>query len=199
VRPLICFPPEVGLPGERLSQEAKCFSVGQRVMSSPDLGDDFESRVGVDAIDPGEVDARDAMEVLASIEAGIGPSGLPLAGLGRQGLATALILQPSELGLDFVIAGGDLLLVEVDEFRSLTELEEVLGAPGALQRTGDRRLVGLAAAVAELGELVGVSLTVEDGPDNGHPGHAGDVLTTWASFRFICSRAFGMCWIWCEA
>jgi hypothetical protein len=35
--------------------------------------------VGVDAIDPGEVDARDAMEVLASIEAGIGPSGLPLA------------------------------------------------------------------------------------------------------------------------
>jgi hypothetical protein len=35
VRPLSFLPPETLLPGERLSQEAKCFSVGHRVMSSP--------------------------------------------------------------------------------------------------------------------------------------------------------------------
>ena len=48
-------------------------------------------------------------------------------------------------------------------------------APGTLQRAGDRRLVGLAAAVAQLGALVGVPLPVEDGPDDGHAGHPGDV------------------------
>src|SRR5215813_14049599 len=35
VRPLIFLPPETLLPGARLSQEAKGFSVGHRVMSSP--------------------------------------------------------------------------------------------------------------------------------------------------------------------
>src|SRR5262249_16293727 len=134
IRPLIFLPPVILLPGESLSQEAKFFSVGQRVMSRPISADDLESRVRVDAIDPGEVDARDAIEVLASIEGGFGPPGLTLARLRGQGVATALVLELSELGLDRVIAGGDLRLVELDELHSLTQFEEVLRAPGALQR-----------------------------------------------------------------
>src|SRR5207247_2197062 len=113
-----------------------------------DLGDDLEGRGRVDAIDPGEVDTGDAIEVLASIEGRFGPSDLTLAGRHGQGLAPALVLEPSELGLDLAITGGDLLLIELDVFHGLTQLEEVLPAPGALQRAGDRLLVSLAAAVA---------------------------------------------------
>jgi acyl-CoA synthetase (AMP-forming)/AMP-acid ligase II len=85
-----------------------------RAPPESDLGDDLESRGRVDAIDPGEIDAGEAMEVLASIEGGGDPSGLTAAGRGGQGLATALVLESSELRLDLVIAGGDLLLVELD-------------------------------------------------------------------------------------
>jgi hypothetical protein len=65
VRPLSFWPPETLLPGERLSQEAKCFSVGHRLMSNPISATTLRGRGRVDAIDPGEIDAREAMEVLA--------------------------------------------------------------------------------------------------------------------------------------
>jgi hypothetical protein len=111
----------------------------------PDLGDHLEGRGGIDPIDPGEIDAGEAMEVLANIQAGCGSSGLPRAGRGGQDLAPALVFEPQELRLDLVVAGADLRLVELDEFQSLPEFEEVLRAPITLQGAGDRRRVGLAA------------------------------------------------------
>ena len=41
----------------------------------PDLGDHLEGRGRVDPLDPGEIDAREAMEVLARIEGGSDWSG----------------------------------------------------------------------------------------------------------------------------
>ena len=61
--------------------------------------------------------------MLADIEGRFGPSDLPLAGRRGEGLAPALVFEPSELGLDRVIAGGDLRLLELDELHGLTELE----------------------------------------------------------------------------
>src|SRR5204863_7136874 len=114
----------------------------------------------------GEVDTRDAIEVLASIEGRFGPSDLTLAWRRGQGFAAAVVLEACELRLDLLIASGDLPLIELDELDGLAEFEEVLRAPGAFQRAGDCGLVGLAAAVAQPGELVGVPLPVEDRPDD---------------------------------
>ena len=118
----------------------------------PDLGDHLEGRGRVDPLDPGEIDAREAMEVLARIEGRGRASGLPRAGRVGQGPAPALVLESQELGLDLLIAGGDLCVVEVDEFQRLPELEEVLRAPGALERAGDRGRIALAVGVAQGGE-----------------------------------------------
>jgi hypothetical protein len=71
----------------------------------------------------------------------------------------ALVLEPRELRLDCAIANRGLLAVELEQFQGLPALEEVLRAPIPLQRPGDRLLIGLAAAVAQRGECLGVALT----------------------------------------
>lgn len=77
--------------------------------------------------------------------------------------------------LDFEVAGFDLAGVEVIEFQRLLEDEEVLLAPGAGEGLGDFVFGFLAARVAQGGEFMGVTLTGDDGADDGQAGLTGDV------------------------
>src|SRR5712691_8205192 len=140
-----------------------------------DLRDQLQGRGRVDAIDPREVDAGEPLQVLARIEAQGAPARLAAPGRAPQGLAPALILELPELRLDLGLARGDLPAVDIEELHSLPELEQVLPAPGALQRAGDRRLVRLTAPVAQLGQHAGVALSREHRPDDRQAGQPGDV------------------------
>src|SRR5712691_4562139 len=132
----------------------------------PDLGNDLEGCGRIDAVDPSEIDAGEAMQVLAGIKAEGGASGLSPTGRVGQGLARALVREPRELRLDLEVARRDLLLVELEEFHGLPQLEQMLRTPGALQRAGDRLRVRLAVGVAERGEGAGLALPVQDRADD---------------------------------
>jgi hypothetical protein len=53
--------------------------------------------------------------------------------------------------------------------------QQVLGAPGALQRLGDLVLTMLAMRVAQLGQDYGSAFAREDGLEDGHAGHTRDI------------------------
>ena len=77
--------------------------------------------------------------------------------------------------LDFEVAGFDLAGIEVVEFERLLEDEEVLLAPGAGEGLGDFVFGFLAARVAQGGEFMGVTLTGDDGADDGQAGLTGEL------------------------
>ena len=79
------------------------------------------------------------------------------------------------MGFDLWITLGDLLVIEGIQLDRLASGKQVVGAPGALQRLGDVVLRVVAVRVAQLREALGVTLTREDGFEDGHAGHAGDL------------------------
>ena len=60
---------------------------------------------------------------------------------------------------------------------------------------GHSGLGTLAARVAQFGQFDRITLTVKNGSYDPMPVNPLISLTTWASFRFICSSAFCMCWM----
>src|SRR5262247_2909336 len=109
-----------------------------------DLADDGEGGGCVNAVELGEVDPGEAMQVLAGIEAeGRASSLAPPACVGP-GRRAGPVREPRELRLDRTVARRDLRLVELEQFYRLPQLEQVLCSPGALQRAGDGLRVRLA-------------------------------------------------------
>src|SRR4029450_1305360 len=139
------------------------------------LRDDFAGGGRVDAVDAGEIDAREAIEVGADIEGGGRAVQLGRARLGGERVARGLVGEAAEGPLDLAIAGHALLLVEVEEFHRLPQREEVLRAPRSLQRAGNGLLVLLAAAVPEPSEDTRIPLAVEDRAEDAPARHPGDV------------------------
>ena len=56
------------LSGHSPSQEAKWCLVFQRVMSSADFADDGLGHADIDAVDPGQVDAADAVQFMTQVK-----------------------------------------------------------------------------------------------------------------------------------
>src|SRR5215467_11747139 len=79
-----------------------------------------------------------------------------------------------ELRLDLASARRDLLLVELEKFRCLAQLEQMLCRPAAFQRADYRRRVRFAVGMAQGSEGAGVALPDQDGPDDRQAGAAGD-------------------------
>jgi hypothetical protein len=77
--------------------------------------------------------------------------------------------------LDRRIAGGQLLLIHVEQLEVLAQHEDVFGAVMARERRDDLRLRGLTPRVPMLRQDVGVGLAGDDVADDVLPGHAGDI------------------------
>ena len=67
------------------------------------------------------------------------------------------------------------LVIDLVQGDRLGQREEMLLTPLAVERFGNGLFAVLTTIVAEPRERDGVTLAREDGPDNGHPGHAGEV------------------------
>lgn len=75
-----------------------------------------------------------------------------------------------ERPLDLLLAFEHLLLDEVVEGQRLSQTEQVLGPPVALQALLELLCAGLHLRVAEDGQCLHVPLARDDGADDGHAG-----------------------------
>jgi hypothetical protein len=74
-----------------------------------------------------------------------------------------------------LIALGHLLVREVLQLDSVSEGNQMLGAPRAWQCLGDVVLIVVAVRIAQLREVLRVTLAREDGLEESHAGHPGDL------------------------
>jgi len=86
-----------------------------------------------------------------------------------------LIGEADELGLDLAVARGDLLLVELEQFQALAELEQMVLAPGAFQGARDGLRIRLAVGIAQRRQRAGLALPVQDRPEDDQARPAEDV------------------------
>jgi hypothetical protein len=176
-RLLRSFPPETRRCGHSPGQLRKGLPVGHRLLSRP-IAPQGQGGRPFDAFDPRPVHARHAVQPAAGVEPRlVAPRRAlgALAGPGRHRRAAAAVGEPRQLGLDPLVAGGDRAVAELVGGQRLPQREQVSGAPGAVQRPGDRVLVLLAAAVTQLGQLGRLALAGRDRPEDAQPGHAGEV------------------------
>src|SRR6266851_1197758 len=118
---------------------------------SADFGDQLQRTIGANAVELAEVCAAgNAMQRRAQPYPRFVFAGLA-AGARRRKLGwgwRAGVRQTGELGLDGLVTVGDLLLVELERRKVLTQHEQVFGAVVAGQRRGNLWFTGLATAVA---------------------------------------------------
>ena len=131
---------------------------------------------GINPVDGGEINACHSEERTGQVEVGLVLSTLG-ASARRWGRTRVAVLgwESSVEGLDLEITGLDQLIVEVVLLQCLTEHEEGLGFVMPIERLGD---VGFGAGTAWLpegGQHVRVSLTSDDGADDGHASDTCDV------------------------
>jgi hypothetical protein len=139
-----------------------------------DLAEDDQGGAFFDAFDGRQVDAGQVRERGTSIKAGF--VGLCVsAGLGGQRAAGTFIVKGREMRFDLLIALGHLLVIEVIQLDGLASGKQMLGAPRALQCLGDVVLIVVAVRIAQLREVLRVTLAREDGLEDSHAGHPGDL------------------------
>ena len=180
------MPPEILLPGAKQSQEVKCLALGYFVMSVPHSLISFTATYGpkfhrghirTQAVDLSQVDAEQGIQSFSDIKLQtIG--GVPLLDprwrqrrLGCGGIGTQL----RQCSLDFVVAFGHLNLVEVIPGQSLRQGEHVFALVVAHQGLADGLGRSLAAHVSIPGQLLGVGVARNDGPDDAQPRRTGHI------------------------
>jgi len=142
-----------------------------------DLGHERLGGEPLDAVNAGQVDATDAVELGVQVNVRLVASGLlgPRLGGGRGVVVDLdLAVKGGEVGFDAGVALGDFLLVYFVEFQGLAPIAEPLVAPVALQTFGEGVGAGFAAIVFEGRELGGVPFASQQGAENGQARHTAD-------------------------
>src|SRR3972149_5720751 len=145
VRLLSRRPPPTLVLGARVIHDVKCLSVGQRVMSVPTSE---RSRSALYGPMPSSWDRSTPVSWCSGVRTskrGSLPRGFCRGGSGGRGS------ERLEMGLDGAVAGGDLLLIGVEELKVLLEYEHVFGAIVAGQGGDDLRLGCATPVVTMLG------------------------------------------------
>ena len=127
------------------------FFCGPATHVESNLTDDRQSGVRFDAIDLGEINARDAVKVAAGIEGN--PAAPAPAGAVSEGSLRAPVLELLEAGLDLAVAGGNLALVELDEFEGLLERKQMLFTVVPFKGASYSGLGAVTARVAQFGQF----------------------------------------------
>ena len=112
------LPPEILCCGESPSQLQKCLTLGQRLMSVPNLREDDQGRALFNALNGRQVDPRQAIEGGAGIKARF-VRFFMAAGFRGQRLAGTFIRKGAEVRLEVLIAHGQLLVIELIQFDGL--------------------------------------------------------------------------------
>jgi hypothetical protein len=153
------LPPEILVPGHNASQEAKCFALLKRDRSGPTSAITLQCRVGLDAIDAGEIDTAHPQQGRAQIE---------LRGIARTssfslGLRWRFMHEQAlELALQLSITFFQRTVIGIVEADGLLERKQVLFAPVALERLDDVGFARTNALMAQLGQLPRVTLAGDD-------------------------------------
>src|SRR5207245_8045883 len=136
-----------------------------------------QGTVGTDGIDLGEIDAGQLVERGANLEPGlIVPRLLPGAGRGHRARGRRRLGgQREDVRLNRGIAGGQLMLIGVEEFEVLLEHEDVLGPVVPSEGSRDLGRRGLTPVVARLREGLRVRVAGNDVPENEEAGGARDM------------------------
>ena len=92
--------------------------------------------------------------------------------------------------VDLLIALGPLLVIEVIQRDGLSSGTQMLGAPRALQCLGDVVLIVVAVRMAQLREVLRVTLAREDGLEESHTGHPGDRTDDWGELEMHLFSGF---------
>jgi len=169
------------------------FFCGPATHVESNLTDDRQSGVRFDAIDLGEINARDAVKVAAASKAT--PLRRRLRGRAVRGVFGLLSSKLLEAGLDLAVAGDNLALVELDEFEGLLERKQMLFTVVPLEGASYGGLGAVTARVAQFGQFDRIALPAKDGLYDPHSCHSRDVADHVGKLRFICSSAFCICWI----
>jgi hypothetical protein len=126
----------------------------------------------IDPLNPGHIYPRHAIQGLPWVERRSVAVAAPLATLGWQWLALALVGKRRQVARNADITGGELPMLELIAFQRLLQGKHMLGSPRALQGGSDSGLVVLAAVITQPRELRRVAFPGEDGQDDCQPGHA---------------------------
>ena len=142
-----------------------------------DLTQDRQRRVGVDAIDPRQIDSRLVFEERLGVERDAAFA-VRLLACGRQvgaGARGGAVGERLQVLFDPRVALRDQTLHRPVQLARLLQREEVLDPPRPDQRLGDRRLVVMTTFVPQCSQLQRIAFAAQDRVDDQHPRHARDV------------------------
>ena len=151
---------------------------GKALDAGPDFAEEGAHRRALQPGDLGEIDAEDAVEFAAQVEARLVALGVPVAGRAgwqRRGGDIDARLELAQEGGELRVALGHHLLVMGIGGAGLAQGEEVFVYPVADEAFGDGGQVGLDAVVTQGGELVRVAFAGEERINDGQTGLAGQI------------------------
>ena len=138
---LMTLPPVIRLLGLSPSQEAKCLARGPFGHVGADFADHLQCRVGVHAVDAGQVHSGHPVQLALDIETGCVLL-IALLAIGSRRLAVAAVFKPLQLGFNLPVALGNLVLigpVQLQAPGSARRCAPPASAPGATWRWSSRR------------------------------------------------------------
>src|SRR5262249_50440053 len=141
----------------------------------PDLTEQHQGRCWIDAFQHRQIDARHPVQhVLQSkrwFVDGFRASSWPT----WAGSTLASICERCQAALQLAIAPAQLLSVKSISLDRLSQGEQMLHTPVAVQGSRNLRFGTPALVVAQFGQLQRIALAAQDRLDDGHAGDAGDV------------------------
>src|SRR5215470_18615011 len=132
-----------------------------------DLTDHDQGGGLINPLNPCQVHPCHAIEWFPGIERRAVTVAAPLAALGGQRCAMALVRTRLHRGRNAGITGGELPMLECIALERLLQDKQMLDPPRPVQGGGNGGLVLLAAGITPPRELPRVAFTGEDGPDDG--------------------------------
>ena len=124
------------------------------------FGQNDHGRSSFDSLDQGQVYAQSLEQRVLGFELKIIAFAPTLAWLSGPGLLSGPVGQLRQFCLNLLIALGDLLVVKLVQFPSLSKLKEMFGAPGSFQREGNLVFAVMTPLIAQFGQFDGIAFAL---------------------------------------
>ena len=141
----------------------------------PNLRQNHQGSVDLDAIDQRQVDAQGLEQGLRDMETHVVALASAPPRPGLELLVRRTVGQPRQFFRNSLIAFRDLLVVKLIQVKRLLQSEQMLRPPRALQRLGVLLLGFFTTWVPQTSQLLGVTLPLENCPNDPRTGHPHDI------------------------